>query len=134
MLSVFAERDVAEAVIRHRPDRRIDAHIAQPLKKLCMEIADRQPILEREPAAPPIAATKLEPVRDEVEFDLEATGAPRNRVRSQSVRRHIQRYMPPVIDGRAKREADFPNDLEIEVQRVACLPPRIERQGRPVRV
>src|SRR5688572_23430604 len=60
VLPVLAERDGAEAIVGQRPDRRLDTHIAEPPEELRMEIADRQAVFQREPAAPPVARAELE--------------------------------------------------------------------------
>src|SRR5688572_31309289 len=132
MLAVVAERDLAEAVVGPGPDRRDNSHRAELLEDLRMEIADREAVFEREAAALPVARAQLEAVRNEVELDLEAARAAGDRMRGQAARRYVQRYMPPVVDRRAQCKADLADDLEIEVQRVARLPPCFERQRRPV--
>ena len=51
--------------------------------------------------------------------------------RSEAARRHIQRYLPPVIDHRLEREPNLADDLEPHVQGVARVAPVGDREIRP---
>ena len=62
-----------------------------------------------------------------VELDLETAAIVRDRSCRQTSRRDIQRHVPPVIDTRVRSQPYLADDLQIEMQRVLCGPPGVER-------
>src|SRR4029077_2304479 len=67
----------------------------------------------------------------EIENDVEGSSAIGHRRRNESARSYKERGIPPMIDERRERDAHLADDLRPQLQGVAGLAPRRERQIRP---
>ena len=70
-----------------------------------------------------VAREDHEAVVDEIEIDLEATGAIGDRRGGEPARGDVERDVPPVIGHRRQRQADLADHLGPELQRGAGLAP-----------
>src|SRR5262245_61498015 len=81
---------------------------------------------------PSIAPSQKEPMRQEVEFDVERKIFIWNGGNGKPLRRDIKSDVPPVINQRNKSHTGFSDDLSPHVKRVTSAFPLRKCQRRPL--
>ena len=110
VLVVLLEGDRDVDLDRRRPDRHVDVERRQAIHDGSIEGRDRhRPQIERKGSA--VTFRCAEAMIDKVEIELEQAVAVRHRTRGQATRGHVQRHVPPVVEGRGRGHADLADDL-----------------------
>ena len=85
-----------------------------------------------EAAVGPVRATHNQAVSDEIEIELERARVVVDQPGAEPARRHVQCYVPAVIEPRGLAEPDLADDLRPQLYRThGVRPVSIGRQGRP---
>jgi hypothetical protein len=115
---------------RHMPDFYFDTEPRQCGHEFFVEIRHRAR-RQRNCFARTFAGLYDELVLDKIEFHFEHSPLIRDGGARKPARVDVERHLPPVIDQRAQRQADFADDLCPHVQRGVGVLPGFERQCRP---
>src|SRR5438128_911340 len=97
-----------------------------------IKISDR-PLEQRDARLLSVAGPHLQHMVDEIKMRFHAAVAAEwHHGSRESVRRHVECHVPPVVEFRSKFQAGLADDLCPEMQRVAGLFPFFEWEGRPI--
>ena len=86
---------------------------------------------EREGFQDAVAGFEDELVVEEVETKLEGVVAVGDAGGSEAAGGDVERDVPPVVDDRCERQADFADDLGVQVERGKAVLPGVERERGP---
>jgi len=95
-----------------------NAELVERMHRLGIEVGHRLGF-QRDLTSFAVAGSDVQPVLDEVEFDVEHARCERNRGRGQTPRADVEGDLPPMIDHRRVSESNLPDDLGPHVQRVS---------------
>ena len=118
---------------RHGPDAHVDVEVAQPFHEFDVEIGDRHR-RQRKTLDAAVIPGDAQLVVDKIEQNVEGALAAAVLRRHQAARVDAEGRVPPMIDERRAGEPHLAGDLRPQLQRVAGLAPRVERQVGPVRI
>ena len=127
---VVVERNRVGNLRRARVDLHRDTDVFERGHRRSIE-ARHRPRLERHLTPRTVGGSHVEHVIDEVELDLQAAPTHVHERRRQTARGNVERHLPPLVDHRAERQPNLPDDLRPEMQRVPGVFPLGQRELRP---
>src|SRR6185437_8588032 len=127
---IAREWNCVRDLVRRLDDAHVDAHAAQELEDPPVKVTDRLR-LERQGPFGARARAGDEPVRDEVELDLEDLAPEWDRRGAESARRHVERHLPTVVEPGSEREPHLADDLRPQLQGRGGIAPGGVGKRRP---
>lgn len=130
VLTVLSERDRRIHLVGCAVDASRDTQLVQRSEGAGVELGYGL-CDERHRTTATVARADVQPVLEEVEFDVEDGVPVRDRRGAQPSRRDVQRRLPPVVDHRRVSHPDLADDLQPHVEGVAGRGPFRRAQPRP---